>query len=693
MVNHSKLHIRKRMVILFLVVVFLMLGLFFRLIWVQVVNSANFRGKALEQRLREMELEPKRGIIYDRNGKELAVSGTAESLQAIPSMIVDPTSTAKKLAQILTKSEEEIYQRLTKAVASVWIERKISEQQSQEVRRLNLPGIYFVEESKRYYPKGELAAHLIGFAGIDSQGLEGLEFTLENYLRGVPGRVAEERDGRNQQLPDGVKKYYPPENGYNVYLTIDEVIQYLAERELDSALTNIKASGGAVIVMKPQTGEILAMANRPTYNPNDFLRYPSYWRNVAISDTYEPGSTFKVITTAAALEEGVVNVNDRFFCKGSIVVAGETIHCWKDGGHGSQSFAEVVKNSCNPGFVQTGQRLGAENLYKYIDAFGFDRRTNISLPGEAGSIKYDVKDVGPVELATTSFGHSISVTPIQLITAISAVANDGLLLRPQLVKEVRDDNNEVIKSFQPEPVRQVVSVETARLTRQLLCNAVAEGTGKNAQIEGYDIAGKTGTAKDYGAQIYDSSFIGFVPVEEPEIAVLVILYDISSYPYYGSQTAAPIFQKIAKNTLRYLEVQPHRKEEEEDQPYFVTKIEVPDLRNMFIEEAREILISSGFEVKIEGTQKKLVSDQVPKPGAIMATKSTVILFTEDGMREKERYLVTVPDLEGLTVKEAAQLLADLGLKINSLSQGKVINQKPAPYSSVESGTEIKVFVN
>lgn len=692
MVNHSKLHIRKRMVILFLAVVFLMLSLFFRLIWVQVVNSDNFREKALEQRLREMRLEPKRGIIYDRNEKELAVSGTAESLQAIPSVIEDPQGTAKKLAEILTKSEEEIYQRLTKDVASVWVERKITDEQAQQIRELNLPGIYFVEESKRYYPKGQLAAHVLGFAGIDSQGLEGLEFTLENYLKGVPGRVAEERDARNKQLPDGVKKYFPPKNGYNVYLTIDEVIQYLAERELDSALTSIKASGGAVIVMDPKTGEILALANRPTYNPNQFLRYPSYWRNVAISDTYEPGSTFKVITTASALEEGVVNVNDPFFCKGSITVAGETIHCWKDGGHGSQTFAEVVKNSCNPGFVQIGQRLGAENLYKYIDAFGFDQRTGISLPGEAGAIKYDVKDVGPVELATTSFGHSISVTPIQLITAISAVANDGLLLRPQLVKEVRDEEDEVVKSFQPEPIRQVVSVETARLTRQLLCNAVAEGTGKNAQIEGYDIAGKTGTAKAYGAQLYDSSFIGFVPVEEPRLVILVILYDISSYPYYGSQTAAPIFQKIAKSALRYLEVPPQRRVEETN-PYPLTKVSVPDLRNMTIEEARQILISKGLEVKVEGTHNLIVSDQVPKPGAIMLQKSTVILFTEDGMTEKKRYLITVPDLAGLTVKEARKLLAELGLKINSPLEGRVVQQKPAPYSSVESGTEIKVFVN
>ncbi|AZR73042.1 stage V sporulation protein D [Anoxybacter fermentans] len=695
MANYLKLHIRKRITTLFLIVVFIMLGLFGRLIWVQVIHSSYYQKEALDQRLRELKVEPKRGIIYDRNGKELAVSGTAETVVANPAEIEDPEKTAKILAELLVMKEEEVYNRITKDRASVYVKRKIDDEIAAKIKALNLKGITFIEESKRYYPKGELAAHILGFAGIDNQGLDGLELTLDHYLRGVPGRIAVERDATNRSLPNGIQKYFPPENGYNVYLTIDEVIQYLAERELERALTTIKADAGTVIVMNPKTGEILALANRPAYDPNYFTRYsPALWRNIAVSNTYEPGSTFKIITAVTALEEGVVSVNDRFFCKGSIVVAGRTIHCWKDGGHGSQTFAEVVQNSCNPGFVQVGQRIGAETLYKYIDAFGFGKKTGITLPGEAIGIRYALEDIGPVELATISFGHSISVTPIQLITAISAIANDGLLLRPQLVKEVRDSKGNLIKVFKPEPIRQVISKETARLVRQLLSNVVEEGTGKNAQIEGYEIGGKTGTAQHYGdKRAYDSSFIGFVPVDDPKLVILVVLYNVTSYPHFGSQTAAPIFQRVAKNVLRYLEIPPQQKIEKDNKSQVRSKkLEVPDLRNQPIEEAREILLKKGFMVKVEGNKEKVI-DQVPKPGAIMEEKSTVILFAEDGMDEMIRYRVTVPDLKGMSVKEAAQLLAELGLRIQySTNQGKVINQIPAPYTRVDSGTEVKIFV-
>ncbi len=692
--EYSKLHIRKRMVILFLVVVFLMFGLFARLIWVQVVNSQEFEKKALEQRLRELKVEPKRGNIYDVNGVEIAISGTAETVVAVPAEIKNPQETAYQLSLVLNSSEEEIYKRLTKVAASVYVERKVSDEQAARIKKLDLPGISFVEESKRYYPKGELAAHVLGFAGMDSQGLDGIENKLEHYLHGVPGRVAVEKDGMNKQMPDGTKRYYPPQDGYNVYLTIDTVIQYIVERELEAALTKIDARGGTVIVMNPETGEILALANRPAYDPNNFQRYSQkLWRNIAISDTYEPGSTFKVITTVAALEEGVVTPNDHFFCKGSIVVAGETIHCWKDGGHGSQTFAEVVKNSCNPGFVQVGQRLGAEALYKYIDSFGFDNRTGITLPGEASAIKYNVEDVGPVELATTAFGHSISVTPIQLITAISAVANDGLLLRPQLIKKVVDNEDNIVQDFKVEPIRQVISKETASLGRQLLGNVVAEGTGQSAQVEGYEIGGKTGTAQAYGAQIYDSSFVGMVPVDDPKLVILVVIHDITSGVYFGSQTAAPIFQKIAQSALHHLKIPPqHEVVDQPTGPYAPKNVEIPDLRNQPIEDARKILEQKGFHVRVEGSDSELVVDQVPKPGSVMLQRSTVILFAQDGLSEMSRYQVSVPDLKGMSVKEAAELLAELGLKIKYSATGTITEQIPVPYTRVDSGVEVKVFV-
>lgn len=695
MSDYVKLHIRKRVMRLFLIVVFLMLSLFLRLVWVQVISGDEFATRALNQRLRETTAEPKRGIIYDRSGKtELAKSITAETVVATPAEIKDPVKTAKVLAECLAMSEQEVYQRITRKVSSVYLKRKVSDETAEKIKKLDLPGISFTPETRRNYPYGELAAHLIGFAGIDSQGLDGIEMTYDHYLRGVPGRIAVERDARNRELPNGIQKYIKPQDGYNVLLTIDHHVQYIAERELDSALTKIKADGGSVIVMNPKTGEILALANRPTYNPNEFNKYaPSFWRNIAVSNTYEPGSTFKVVTAVAALEEGIVGVNDHFFCNGAIKVADATIRCWKDGGHGSQTFAEVVENSCNPGFVQIGQRLGAETFYKYIDAFGFGKKTGISLPGEATGIRYQLKNIGPVELATMSFGHSIGVTPIQLITAVSAVANDGLLLRPQLVKQIQSSTGEVIKTFEPEPIRQIVSKETAQLARQLLGDVVAEGTGQNAQVEGYDIGGKTGTAQRYGKRAYDTSFIGFVPVDDPQLVILVVLYNVTSYPHFGSQTAAPIFQKVARNVLRDLKIPPQHAAAEEEKPKSAPKkLEIPDLRNRTIDEARETLTKLGFVPKVEGNSAMVV-DQVPIPGILMPLNSTVILFAQDGMVEKKRYQVTVPDMRGMEVKDAAQLLAELGLKIGyASSQGTISNQDPIPHSKVDSGSLVKVFV-
>ncbi|MCK4259013.1 MAG: PASTA domain-containing protein [Halanaerobiales bacterium] len=694
MSNYSKLQIRKRITALFLIVVFLMLCLFIRLMWIQVVNGGEYYDKALNQRLRELPVKPKRGTIYDRNGKELVVSGTAETIVAFPAEIKDPIATAKALAGVLTMSEEEIYNNITINASSRWVQRRVDEKIAAKIRELDLPGIGFATESKRFFPNGELASHILGFSGDDGKGLEGLENTLDNYLSGVPGRVAVERDGKNRELHDGIRKFYSPVEGNNVYLTIDEVIQYIAERELDAALTKVKARGGSIIVMNPETGEVLALANRPTYDPSITPRSPDIsWRNIAVVDLYEPGSTFKIITTVAALEEGVVNVNDRFFCKGSIQVAGESISCWETEGHGSQTFAEVVQNSCNPGFVQVGQRLGAELLYKYVKAFGFGTKTNISLTGEGVGIVNKLEDIGPVELATLSFGHSISVTPIQLITAVSAVANDGLLLEPQIVREIRNTEGELIKDFEIVPVRQVISKETAELARELLANVVKEGTGKNAQIEGYTVGGKTGTAQAYGGvRSYDSSFIGFVPVDDPKLAILVVFYDVTSYPHFGSQTAAPVFQKVAKYALRYLEIPPQQLTEEEKTNFKLKEVEIPDLRNQPIEYAREKLLKMGFMVKVEGNTE-LVFDQIPVPGVIMPERSTVILFAQDGIDNKGRYKVTVPDLEKMSVKEASKLLAELGLRIQySNDQGKIINQVPVPHTRVESGTVIKIFV-
>jgi len=674
--QHFKKSLKNRVIFYFAVIFILFIILALRLLWIQVINSAEYEHKALDQRLREFIVNSKRGIIYDNSGRKLAVSTAADTVVALPDNIINPENTAAELSELLDIDYKTIYRRITSDREAVYLQRKIDEKLKDSIKAKEIPGITFSEESKRYYPESKLASHILGFTGIDSQGLNGLELSYDNYLSGKKGRISVERDAAGRAIPDGFKESIPGRNGYDVHLTIDEVVQYLAEKELRNAESKFNFSGGSVIVMDSKKGDILAMANTPSYDPNEFSSYPEKaWRNRAINDVFEPGSTFKIITAAAALEEGAVTPSDILTDPGHIYVEGEEISCWSNVGHRRQTFADVVKNSCNPGFVEVGLKMSKSTFYSYIKAFGFGSKTGIRLPAEASGIMPDYENIGEIELATFSFGHGISVTPIQLASAISAVANGGKLMRPRLVKEV--DTGEESENILNEPVmvRQVISEKTSDTTKELLKQVVAGGTGTKAAVEGYQIGGKTGTAKHYNEDIYDSSFVGIVPTEDTELVVLVILFDISGETYYGSQTAAPAFKNLTENIINYLNVEPDYNNEF-DYELKAEKIKIPEITGMTKLDAEERLRDKGFNVKLVG-EGNLVSNQIPDSGSIVNQGSTVWLYDENSF-EINKILTPVPDFRGLSADESVSLAEEKGLEILLNGSGKVIGQSIYP---------------
>jgi len=689
----SHVTIRKRMAVLFLVISVIMMGLIGRLLYLQFYKSAWLAENAVDQRIREIPVEAKRGIIYDRNGRELAVSVSTESVYVIPAEIRNLEETAAKLAAILALDEDNLKNKLKRRQAFTWIKRKIEPEVSRQVQLLNLPGIGVTQENRRYYPHDNLAAHVLGFNGIDSQGLDGVEMTFDSYLKGRSGSIVIEYDARGREIPNASHRFSPPVAGHNIYLTIDLVIQQIAERELERVMQETQAKAATIIAIDPRDGGILALANRPDYNPNNFGNYsPQLWRNIAISNAYEPGSTFKIITTSAVMSEHIVKLEEKFFDPGEVEVQGRNIHCWKHGGHGSQTFVEVVQNSCNVGFVNVGLRLGREHFYRYIDAFGFGQHTNIDLPGEAKGIMIDRAKTTPINIATMSIGQSIAVTPIQLVTAAAAVANDGKLLRPQIVREVRDQSGQLIRAFQSDVVRQVLDTSITRQVKEILESVVAKGTGRNAYIEGFKIAGKTGTAQKVGAggylpDKYVASFVGFAPADNPQVAMLIVI-DEPVGLYYGGQIAAPVFGAVMKDVLQYLKVNPQLTPETQTSNE-QSHVLVPSIINLRVPEAVKELEKVGLSPRIEEDGDRIV-DQIPKPGSRMPKGGGVLLYTMT-----PRYFsgeVTVPDLTGRTQREAVDLLAELGLAINpSGTGGHVVKQDPLPGSKVPSGTNITIY--
>ena len=698
--SNSNIEIRKRITALFFVLFLIFVLLLLRLGYLQLVKGTWYQEKALENRIREIVVEPKRGVIYDRNGNELAVSIDAEGCYAIPAEVRKSDKEdeiARELAGILDMEEKDVYELITKDQQSVWLKFKLKNEQVKELREKNLPGIGTIPKPQRYYPNGNLASHLLGFAGDYNQGLEGMESAFDKQLAGINGRLLVEYDAGGQEIPESTRKYIEPEQGLNVVLTIDQTIQYIAERELDKIMQEHSPKSATIVVMDPNTGDILAMANKPDFDPNEFQKYPAEARrNGAVADSYEPGSTFKIVTLAAALEEGVTKPGDQFYDPGYIKVNGETINCWAGGGHGSQTLAEVVQNSCNPGFITLGLRLGTQRLYKYINGFGFGSPLGIELSGEATGIVIPEDQVKPVDLATISMGQANTVTPLQMVTALSAIVNGGKLMKPHIVKELTDREGEVVKRFEPEVVRQIISEETSKLEREMLEAVVSKGSGRNAHIEGYSVGGKTGTAQKpapgggYSATDYIASFIGFAPVDDPQLVAIVVV-DTPKGSYYGGTVAAPAFREVVGDSLRYLEV-PVRIESEEkaadDQ-----ETTVPMVINLPADQAENVLRDAGLVSERSGSGQ-VVYGQIPLDGVKVKKGSSVLLSLNKPESVQDDEDRIVPNLNGKSMRDAAQLLGEMGLVLvpegEPYPTGIAREQQPAAGTSLPQGGQVRV---
>lgn len=709
---------KKRLIAVLLLTVAAIFGLIIRLGYIQIVKGEELKKGALEQWTKGIYINAKRGTIYDRNGKKLAISISSHTVWASPADIEDPTNTAKKVAEVLNLDETEVYNKITKDVNVIKIKQWISMEETKKLRELDLSGIEIVDDNKRFYPYGEFASHILGFTDIDNNGLYGIEKTFDKYLSGSQGMWIKTEDARGVEMPYGGEKIYDPEDGLNVVLTIDETIQHFAEKYAKQALIERNAENVTIIVMEPKTGDILAMTNMPQYDPNNPRepvdeslkeewenlsqeelqnKWYDMWRAFSINDSYEPGSTFKVIVSAAALEENVVDVDTHFYCNGFITdIPGVVLKCarWYNP-HGDQTFEEGLENSCNVVFVNVGRMLGKEKLYEYIKAFGFGEKTGIELTGEqAGIIPVSTDVIKEVNLATMSYGHGIAVTPIQLITAVSAIANGGKLMTPRLVSQLVDNEGNVVKTYEPEIKRQVISESTAKTLLELMEGVVSEGTGSNAYVPGYRVAGKTGTAQKivdgrYAPGKYIGSFVAIAPADDPKIAVLVIV-DEPKGIYYGGSVAAPVAGDLIEETLTYLEVE-RKYTEEEKEKYENTEI-VPDVRNMKIGEAGKILTQLGFRYTTESTnieENSVIIEQFPFAGTEVTKGSIVDLYLDTDYKNDNT--VIVPDLIGRTKEDVIKLLKGLGLDYEFEGEGVAIEQNPQPGSQVDLNTKVKVI--
>ena len=711
-----------------------------RLWYLQIVEADKYKTGAYEQYTTEIPISPKRGTIYDRNMTPLAVSATVETVFISPYEIamqndnkqdsekVDIAAQKIKIAdffaETLNVDREDVLSRMERTTSKYQIikkkvEREICDQIRVFINENDIVGIHLEEDIKRYYPYGSLASHVIGFTNSDNVGILGIESYYEKYLKGSSGKIVTAQNAKGQDMPYKYESYIEAENGTGVVLTIDWQIQSILEKNLEIALRDTNAQNRVFgIVMEVNSGEILAMSTKPDYDLNapytlDELSQAKLdafagseeekntyykelleglWKNKVITEIYEPGSTFKLITSAMALEENVVSSADTFYCSGAKNIGGYTIRCHKAGGHGSETFEEGLQNSCNPVFMELAERIGKERFYKYFEAYGFMEKTGIDLAGEVSSLYHtDINGFNQTELAVYSFGQTFKITPMQQICGVSAVANGGNLLKPHVVKALVDDEGNVVKSFDTTVVRKVNSEETSKTIMTYLMNGIDIGSTKNAYVKGYKIAAKTGTSqkRDKEGNLYIGSCVAFAPADDPQIAILIGIDEPSNGDYYGGVIAAPVVSAVLTEVLPYLGIEPSLTEEEAA----TLNVAVGDYRGLTVESAKAAAQNAEFSTKVIGSGD-IVTEQLPRYGGKIPQGGIVILYTAG---EVPAETVTVPDVTNYTPAQANRVLINAGLNISmtgayreDVSGALAVKQSPEAGSVVQPGTVVEV---
>ena len=639
---------KKRLLLFLFCATFGYLLLTGRLVFIELFRAEEWQELAYEQQTRDRLITPKRGSVLDRNGEGIALTETVNAVSVIPVQVEDREKTARVLADVLDLEYAAVLEKISQRVALVRIQTKVDTETAAKIRRESLPGVTVDEDVRRIYPYTSMAAQVIGFVGKDNQGIIGLEAKYDALLAGEPGKLLTRTDSRGNTV-DRTEERIAPVDGKNLVTTMDVVMQQYAEQTIAKAVETKGAKRGVLIILNPQNGEIYAMANYPSFDlnepftiqdetlaakwdsfsekeKNDYLN--QMWRNTAINDTYEPGSTFKIVTSAAGLAEGVVTPESSFFCRGFYVAGDRQIKCWRyPRTHGAETFVEGVQNSCNPVFMEVGERLGAETFLRYMEKFGFAEKTGIDLAGEATGIIHKLENIGPVELATMSFGQSFQITPLQLLRAASAVVNGGYLITPHFAKGIADADGNLTEEFSYALGERVISEATSETMKMILESVVSEGTGNKAYLPGYRVGGKTATSEKLprGNGKYIASFLSFAPAENPQVMALVLI-DEPQGVYYGGTVAGPVMRELLENILPYLGIEAQY-DEEEAAELAERKTLVPQLLGMTQSEAKNALFQAGLSAEIE-TEGETVSEQLPPAGESVNRGTKVLLRLE-----------------------------------------------------------------